>query len=319
MLFIKYNLAQIDDIVNNMERADKIWLDGKFVDWDKANFHIITHALHYGTAVFEGIRCYKTKNGPAVFRLDDHLNRLFYSANCLGMKVNLGNGDLRMAIKNLVLSNGLEDCYIRPLIFYSSDQMGLLPETDKVSIAVACWPWILRTGASSGVRVMTSKFIRPHPASVPIEAKISGHYSNSVMASQEAKNAGFDEALLLDYRGCVAEGPGENIFLVKNSALVTPAKGTILAGITRDSIIRLAKDKGLQVLEREIKPPELKEADEVFFVGTAAEIWPVLKIDGSRINNGKVGDITSDLMKKYRSLVRGENDKYSHWLTFVKS
>jgi branched-chain amino acid aminotransferase len=296
----------------------KIWFNGRLVDWDKANTPIITHALHYGTSVFEGIRCYKTENGPAVFRLDEHLNRLFYSASCLGMEIKLGKDDLKMAIKDLILSNGLEDCYIRPLIFYSSDQMGLLPDADKVGIAIACWPWILRPGASSGVRIMTSRFIRPHPSSVPIDAKISGHYSNSVMASQEAKNNGFDEALLLDYRGCVAEGPGENIFLVKNGALITPTKGTILAGITRDSIIRLAEDGGLRVIERDIKPLELKEVEEVFFVGTAAEIWPILEIDRIVINDGKIGDITLDLVEQYRSLVRGENDKYRQWLTFIK-
>lgn len=301
-----------------MISAKKIWFNGKLVNSNKAKIHVLTHALHYGTAVFEGIRCYKTEKGPAIFRLNEHIDRLFYSASCFGMKINFKKTDLKTAVKDLVLSSGLNDCYIRPIIFYASGHLSLLPDADKIGVAIACWPWIFRIGASGGVRIRTSRFIRPHPASVPIDAKVSGYYSNSVIASQEAKNAGFDEALLLDYRGYIAEGPGENIFLVKNSTLVTPAEGTILAGITRESILRLAKDKGLRVIERDIRPLEVKEADEAFFVGTAVEIWPILEIDKTKIGNGKVGNITSDLMKNYQLTVRGLNKKYLSWLTFVK-
>lgn len=296
----------------------KIWFNGGLVDWEKANVHIINHALHYGTGVFEGIRCYKTSKGPAIFRLDDHIKRLFYSTGCLSMNFGFDEKEIKKAVLSLVKSNDLTDCYIRPIIFYDSKQMSLLPEAKEVAVVIACWAWVLKTGASAGVKIKISKFIRPHPKSVPIGAKISGHYSNSVMASQEAKNAGFDEALLLDYRGYIAEGPGENIFLVKNGVLITPAKGTILAGITRDSIIRLAKDNGLNVSEKNIKPSELEEVDEAFFVGTAAEIWPILQVDKTKIGDGKVGNITAGLMKDYQLVVKGLNKKYLSWLTFVK-
>lgn len=297
--------------------GNKIWFNGTLIDWDKAYLHVISHALHYGTAVFEGIRCYKTNKGRAVFRLNDHLKRLFYSASCLGMKMPFSGDQIKKAILSLVRTNQLDDCYIRPIVFYNSDQMSLLPDSEKVAVAVACWPWVLKAGAMDGVKVKTSRFIRPHPHSVPVDAKVSGYYVNSLLANREAKKTGFDEALLLDYRGYIAEGPGENIFLVKNGKLITPAKGCILPGITRESIIQLAKVKGIKIIEKNLKPKELRQAKEAFFVGTAAEVWPILQVDGRKIGDGKIGAVTRILAKEYQAVIRGRNKRYSSWLTPV--
>lgn len=294
----------------------KIWINGKFVTQNGYAVDVLSHALHYGTGVFEGIRSYATMDqGPVVFRLDDHLRRFFYSAEFLNMHMPFSLTQLKNVTRKLVRENELEDCYIRPIAFFGSGKMGLSPDTNKISVAVACWDWILQNGASGGVKVCTSSFIRPHPMSVPVEAKISGNYVNSVLAHQEARRRGFDEALLLDHQGYVAEGPGENIFLVENGVLITPAKNSILPGITRDSIMNLSRDSGLRVIEKSVLPEDLIRADELFFVGTAAEIWPIVELDGVEIGNGKIGPITDELKGEYQELVRGKNKKYLKWLT----
>src|SRR3989344_2406219 len=295
----------------------KLWVDGEFIDENDAVFNVLSHALHYGTGVFEGIRSYSTNSVPAIFRLDDHLKRLLYSAECLNMQIPFSEIQIKEAIIRLVNENVLVDCYIRPIAFFGSGKMGLFPNTNKISVAIACWQWALKDGASNGVRVCVSSFIKPHPISAPLEAKISGNYVNSVLAHQEARRRGFDEDLLLDYRGYVAEGPGENIFLVKNKILITPSRNSILPGITRDSIMNLARDNGLRVIEQNVLPEDLIKVDELFFVGTAAEIWPIVELNGIEIGNGGVGPITSELKGEYQELVRGGNTKYLKWLTLV--
>jgi len=299
-----------------MEETKKIWFNGKFINWDEAKVHILTHSLHYGGGVFEGIRAYSTEKGPVVFRLKDHLKRFFYSASQIEMKIPFSKEEIEKAILNLVKINKVKECYIRPLAFFGYGKMGLNPQGAPVNVAIAVWPWGSYLGEKP-VKVKISKFIRLHPKSVISEAKICGYYINSILASLEAKRAGRDEALLLDHQGFVAEGPGENIFIVKNKKLFTPKKGLILAGITRDCVIKIAKDFGIEVKEKKIRVSELKLADEVFFVGTAAEISPIGKINKTLINKGEIGEITKRIKNFYQEIIHGKAKKYLKWLTFV--
>ncbi len=300
-----------------MDEADKIWMDGKLVGWKKANVHILTHTLHYGGGVFEGIRFYKTKKGPAVFRLNEHIDRLFFSAKSIHMKVPYKKEEIKKAILKTIKTNKVKQGYIRPLIYYGYGVMGLKPDKSPVNVAIAVWPWGKYLG-SGKIKVKISDYIRIHPRSSITNAKICGHYVNSILATMQAKQAGCTEALLLDYEGNIAEGPGENIFLVKDSKLITPPAANILPGITRDSITKIALDQGLEVDEITITPTQLKEADEVFFTGTAAEITPINQVDDKVINNNKTGQITGQLQKIFYSIVNGENKRYENWLTYVK-
>ncbi|MBN2306956.1 branched-chain amino acid transaminase [Candidatus Peregrinibacteria bacterium] len=293
-----------------------VWMDGKFISWKKATVHLITHTLHYGAGVFEGIRFYKTPKGTVIFRLTDHIKRLFYSAGAIGVKVPFSEKEVHDAVIRLVKKNEIKSGYIRPLIWYGEGHMGINPIGAPVNIAIACWPWGLYLKAES-IRVKTSSFMRIHPKSTVHDAKISGHYANSIQAVLEVKKAGYDEALFLDYKGHVAEGPGENIFMVKNHVLITPAKGSILPGFTRDSIMKLAKDMGYQVMEKSFKLKDLYAADEVFLTGTAAEVVPVREVDKKKIGNGKVGPITQVLYKAFMEVVNGNHSKYKKWLTYV--
>lgn len=290
-------------------------MDGKLIDWQKAKIHILTHTLHYGAGVFEGIRFYHTKKGPAVFRLKEHIDRLFYSASCFKMKVSFSKEEIRRAIKNLIKINKVKQGYIRPIIYFGSGIMGLNPQKAPVNCAVAVWPWGSYLG-DQAVKVKISKFIRIHPKSSFAQAKICGHYANSILASIEIKEKGFDEALLLDYQGNVAEGPGENIFMVKNKVLIAPSASSILPGITRKTIIQLAKDLGYKVKEKKISPSELKKADELFFCGTAAEVTAIKQVDNKIIGKGKIGSVTEVLKNEYLKIVHGENKKYEHWLDY---
>ena len=299
-----------------MEKVEKIWFDGKLVDWDKATVHLLTHTLHYGGGVFEGIRAYKTNNGPAVFRLKKHVDRLFYSASVLEMDVPFSKEEITQAILEIVKVNKINECYIKPIIFFGYEKMGLNPTGVPVSVAVAAWPW----GAylsKDVVSVKISKYIRPHPKSTVVGAKICGSYANSILASLEVEKAGFDEALLLDHEGYVAEGPGENIFIVKDSKLFTPSSSSILNGVTRDSVIQIAKDLGIEAEEKHITVEELKSADEAFFTGTAAEICAIGKIDDTIINNEKMGVMTKKIKESYIKAIHGESEKYSKWLSPV--
>lgn len=296
-------------------KSSKIWFNKKLVDWEKAKIHVLTHSLHYGNAVFEGIRCYKTKKGPAVFRLDEHIKRLFYSAKVLRMKIDLSSKEVKEAILKTIKINKLNECYIRPIVFYG-EKMGLNPEGAPLNIAIAVWPWPVYLGEKP-IKVKVSKYIRIHPKSTICDAKISGHYLNSILASMEVKERGYDEALLLDYKGYIAEGVGENIFIIKNNQIFTPEKGNILAGITRDTVIKLAQDLDYKVIEKKIKLAELFSANEIFFTGTAVEISSIIQVNKTLINKGREGEITKKIKEIYKKITRGEIKKYLKWLTFL--
>lgn len=296
-----------------MEETDFIWMNGKLINWKNAKVHVLSHALHYGSGVFEGIRVYKTEKGSAIFRLKEHVKRLFDSAFSLFMKVLYSEQDIENAIKETVKANKLEEGYIRPIIFYGYGKMGLDPKGAKIDVAIAVWPWGAYIGESA--KVMTSSYIRIHPKSLKADKKVCGHYINSILASLEAKGKGYDEALLLDYEGNIAEGPGENIFLIKNGKIKTPAlKGQILPGITRNSVIKIAKDLGYEVSEGNISLEELKEADELFFTGTATEVIPIVKLDDKEFEKGEA---TGKIREKYLDIVHGKDKKYEKWLSYV--
>lgn len=299
-----------------MESSSHIWMDGEIVKWEEASIHILNHSLHYGSAVFEGIRFYECVDGRvAVFRLDEHIDRLFHSATVMRMKVNYSHEDIKNAIVKLIKKTKLKSGYIRPLIYYGYGKMGLSIIGAPVNVMIAVWPWGSYLGEKA-VRVKISEFIRPHPQSTDISAKISGNYHNSILAGEEARTLGYDEALLLDFNGNVAEGPGENIFFVTGGKLITPNKGSILPGITRDSIISIARDNNIEVEEKDISPDEAIEMDEAFFVGTAAEVSSIDSLDGTSLKESN-GPMTTMLKNAYLDIAKGNNQRYHSWLTFV--
>jgi branched-chain amino acid aminotransferase len=291
-----------------------IWMDGKFLPFEKAKIHVLNHSLHYGSAVFEGIRCYKTQNGPAIFRLKDHIDRLFGSAETMGMNIPYSKKEIVLATKRLIGKNKLQECYIRPIVFYG-EKMGLSPVGVPIHLVLAAWPWNKYLGHGK-VSVHISKYIRIHPKSSVMTSKISGHYANSVVASLEAKKAGADEALLLDFEGNIAEGPGENIFFVNRGSLYTPKTGTILPGITRNSVLEIAKNFGYRIIERKIKPSEINKFEEAFFVGTAAEVSIIGKI-GSHVFHKNSG-VAQKIQEAYMDIVHGKVKKYFKWLDYVE-
>lgn len=298
-----------------MQHTEKIWFNGKFVPWDEANTHVMTHAIHYGTAVFEGIRMYKTARGSAIFQLNRHVDRLFYSAESIGLQIPYTKQQITQAIIETVRANKMVECYIRPIIYYGFEELKVVPTNCPTEIAIAVWPW----GAylkDDSVRVFIPDIIRLHPRTSVVDAKISGHYINSMLAGREAIKKGFDEALLLDYEGNIAEGPGENFFMVKDDKVITPTIHSILPGITRSSIMALSADLGYQVEERPIKREEAYSADECFFTGTAAEITPICSIDDKKMKY-PCGPITTRLKEYFIKITRGENENYAHWLTFI--
>jgi len=301
-----------------MNEVKKIWLDGEFVDWQNAKTHILTHTLHYGGGVFEGIRAYETKNGPAVFRLKEHIDRFFYSASCLDMKMPFTKEEIEKAILETIKVNEVKECYIRPLAFFGYGNMGLNPLNSPVSVSISLWPWGAYLESAKPIKVKISKYRRLDPKSVISDAKVCGYYVNSILATLDAQKNGFAESLLLDSDGYVAEGPGENVFMIKDNKVYTPALGSILPGITRDSCVKIFKDLSFEVIEKKISPEEIKEADEVFLTGTAAEVCPVGQIDDVLINNGEIGKITENIKNIYKKIVKGEEEKYLNWLTFVK-
>jgi len=299
-----------------MEGVKKIWMDGTMLPAAEAKIDALSHALHYGSGVFEGTRFYKTDRGPAIFRLEDHTKRLFYSASVIHLNIPFSEEEVNAATLAVVRENELESGYIRPLAFFGEGKMGLRPEGAKPRILIAAWPWG-KYLADRPISVKISSYIRIHPRSLVADAKVTGHYVNSILAVQEVLPLGYDEALLLDFEGNVAEGPGENFFLVKNGEIHTPKLGTILAGITRKTLFQIAEDKGVPVIERSIAPEEIFSADEAFFTGTAAEVTPIGKVDDRMIGNGEEGDITAILKKAYFDIVTGKNPKYEKWLSFV--
>ncbi len=295
-------------------KSKYIWVNGKPVSFSEAKFHILNHSLHYGTAVFEGIRFYKTAEGPAIFRLDSHMERFLFSAKTMGMELPFSKKELCEAAKETVRKNGFEEGYIRPIAFWGG-KMGLMPQGADLNVAIAVWEWG-KYLEKDMVEVMISDVVRVHPESSVMNAKISGNYANSVLASNQAKEKGFDEALLLDYQGFIAEGPGENIFFAKDGKLYTPEKGTVLPGITRQTIITLFSEK-YEIVEKKITVDEIGDFDEAFFVGTAVEVNGISKISETDFGD-KEGKITGEVKEKYLSVVRGEDKKYFKWLTIVK-
>jgi branched-chain amino acid aminotransferase len=302
-----------------IQEVAKIWINGEMVDWKEAKIHVLTHALHYGSGVFEGIRCYKTKRGPAVFRLKEHLERLANSARLYFMELPYSIEELSQATKDLIRANGLDACYIRPIAFRGYGEMGLNPLKAPVEVAIAVWPWgtyLGEEGLKNGIRVKTSSFQRIHSNVLPPQAKATGQYANSILAKVEALEAGYDEALLLDYRGFLSEGPGENLFLVKKGTLYTPpAHASILVGITRDTVITLAREAGYPVMETDLTREVLYTADEAFFTGTAAEVTPIRKVDAYDL--GGPGPITRDLQKRFFAVINGEDPRHEAWLDRV--
>ena len=296
-------------------------MDGKMVDWDDANVHVLTHALHYGYGVFEGIRCYRTHDGKsAIFRLREHMERLLDSAKITMIKPPFKIEELMKASREIFRVNNLKEGYLRPVMFVGHGAMGLFAVDNPVRTAIACWPWgayLGEEGLDKGIRVKISSFSRHHVNSGMAKAKICGNYVNSIMAKLEAKGAGFDEALLLDTEGYVAEGSGENFFMLRKGKLKTPPTTSILEGITRDTIITLAGEQGLEVLEGRITRDEAYTADEAFFTGTAAEITPIREIDGRPIGAGKSGPATKKLQKMYFDTVHGKVKKHLDWLDYV--
>lgn len=300
------------------DRDGYIWMDGAFVPWRDATVHVLTHSLHYGVGVFEGIRAYKTSHGTAVFRLDEHIERLFQSAHILQMNMPYDRATLREACLDAVRKNSLDSAYLRPIAFFGSEGMGLHATGLSVHVAVAAWFWgayLGTDGVANGIRVKTSSFGRHHVNSNMCKAKVCGAYINSILALHEASQQGYDEALLLDVNGLVAEGSGENFFLVRNGKLATPATTSILEGITRDTILTLAREAGIEVAERPITRDEVYIADEAFFTGTAAEVTPIRELDGRTIGTGSPGPVTKRLQQLYLDQVHGRRSEHPEWLT----
>jgi branched-chain amino acid aminotransferase len=302
-------------------KTEKIWMDGKFVDWDKATIHVLTHTLHYGLGVFEGIRCYETRSGPAIFRLDEHIDRLFSSAHIFLLDMPYTKKEIRDAIIGTVKVNKIKECYIRPLVYIGYGAMGLYPKENPVNVSIAVWSWgayLGDTGLREGIKVKTSSFIRNHVNANMTRGKVSGYYVNSQLAKKEAITCGYDEALLLDTEGYVSEGSGENIFMVRNGMLKTTPLTSILEGITRNSIMEIAADQKIRVVEERFTRDEMYIADEAFFTGTAAEVTPVRELDGRIIGTGRPGPITRKIQSIFFDIVKGKNKKYDSWLTKVK-
>ena len=298
----------------------KIWMDGKLVEWSDAKIHVLTHTLHYGTGVFEGVRAYETSDGPAIFRLEDHTNRLFESAKLIGMQIPYDAKELNDAQSQVVKINNLKNAYIRPMCFYGSEGMGLRADNLKVHAIVAAWDWGSYLGDDkilNGIKVKVTDFPKRSEKSMLHKAKASGNYLYSMLALKDALNSGYDEALILDIDDNVNEGSGENFFMIINNTIHTPKDATVLNGITRQTVMKIARDLNYRVEETNISVDDVKSSDEAFFTGTAAEVTPIIQVDNVKINDGKPGEITKKIQKIYFDLIRGKVDEYSSWLTQV--
>ncbi len=305
-----------------LQATEKIWVDGAFVPWNDAKVHVLTHTLHYGTGVFEGIRCYKTDGGPAVFRLKEHVDRFFGSMHILQMDCPFSPEQVAGAILETIRVNRIDACYIRPLAFIGYGAMGVHPKDNPVNVIIAVWPWgsyLGEEGMKNGIRVKISSFSRPHINATMVRAKAVANYANSLLAKREALKDGYDEALLLDTDGYVAEGSGENVFMVRNGVIRTPPLTAILDGITRDTVIQLARERGLRLVEERFTRDEIYLADEAFFTGTAAEITPIREIDNRKIGEGRPGPVTKQLQQVFFDIVLGKDKKHSSWLAPVKN
>jgi branched-chain amino acid aminotransferase len=302
--------------------VDTIWMDGEYVDWEDAQIHVLTHGLHYGTGVFEGARCYDTENGPALFRWEDHVERFYESCKPYDMEIDHEPAEITEATKTLIAEQDLRSCYVRPIAFYGYKSLGVSPGDCPTRTAVACWPWGTYLGEDAlenGIEVMVSSWRKHASSQIPTNAKTTGLYVNSMLAGEEARRNGYPEALVLNKEGNVAEGPGENIFLVRDDEIFTPGLSeSILDGITRDTVIELAEERGYEVHDNvSISRGELNTADELFFTGSAAEVTPIRKVDNVTIGNGSRGPVTKELQQAYFDLVEGRTDDHEEWFTYV--
>jgi branched-chain amino acid aminotransferase len=303
-----------------MQKASKIWLNGQLVDWDRATIHVLTHALHYGTGVFEGMRCFETVNGPAVFRMQEHVKRLFDSAKIYMMEMLYGFDDICDAVILTIKANAIKDCYIRPIAYYAYGKMGVNPLPNKVDVAIAVWKWdeYLKGDSGEGIRCMVSSWRRIDSRTMPVQAKATANYANSALARIEALKSGYDEGIMLNTDGMVAESSAENIFIVRNGTIVTPpTTAAALAGVTRDTMLEIARHNDVKCEIENITRDELYIADEVFLTGTAAGIKPVVEIDKRTIGDGMVGSMTKELQRMYEEVVRGKDQRFGKWLTPV--
>ena len=304
-----------------MKETGKIWMNGKLVPFKNAKVHVLTHALHYSTSIFEGIRCYNTPNGSAIFRLPEHIDRLFNSAKLYSMKIPYSKKQITDGIIKTVKASKLKECYIRPLAYYGYGTMGLTPIKNNVDVSISCWEWKMgesKAGKFSCAKCKISKWIRIDSKSQPMQAKSASNYSNAALARMEALNSGYDEAIMLNNDGNVAEGSAENIFVVKNGKITTPPlDADILNGITRDCAIKLLKSKKIKVIEDNLKIYDLLNADEVFMTGTAAEVKSVTRVNKTKIGDGKIGEVTKELQDLFMDTVMGKNKKFRSWLKFI--
>lgn len=304
-----------------MKEVGKIWMNGKLVPFKNAKVHVLTHALHYSTAIFEGIRCYNTPRGSTIFRLSEHVDRFFNSAKMYSMKMQYNKKQISDAIIKTVKNSTLKECYIRPIAYYGYGEMGLTPTLNKVDVAIACWPWKMgesKAGKFSGARCKISSWIRIDSAAQPMKAKAASNYANAALARVEALNQGYDEAIMLNNQGKIAEGSAENIFVLKNDQIITPPlTAGVLEGITRDSVIQIIKENGGQVIEADLDREDLYVADEIFMTGTAAEVKSVTTIDQATIGDGKPGKVTKALQKSFTDVTMGRDERFLHWLKYI--
>jgi len=314
-------MAGFDAMRAERDSLDTIWMNGEFTDWEDATTHVLTHGLHYGTGVFEGARCYDTQNGPALFRWDAHVDRLFDSAKPYDMEIPFTKEELTEATIEVIRRNDLESCYIRPVAYYGYHQLGVSPGDCPVDVAIAAWPWGAYLGEDAlenGIDVMISSWRKHASSQIPTNAKTNGLYVNSLLAGEEARRNGYEEAIVLNKEGNVAEGPGENVFLVRDGELYTPSLSeSILDGITRDTVIALAEERDIPVHETAVSRGELNTADELFFTGSAAEVTPIRKVDNVVIGDGSRGPITEELQSAFFDLVERETDAHDDWFTYV--
>lgn len=304
-----------------LQATEKIWMNGKLVAWDDAKIHVLTHSLHYGTGVFEGIRCYKAEAGSAVFRLREHVDRLFDSAHICQLDIPYSREAVTEAILETIRVNKIEACYIRPIAYIGYGAMGIFPKENPVELVIAVWPWgsyLGDEGLKNGIRVKISSFVRPHVNATMVRSKTTANYANSLLAKREALRDGYHEAILLDTDGYVAEGSGENIFIVRKGFIKTPPLTAILEGITRETVMQLAAERGIRVVEERFTRDELYLADEAFFTGTAAEMTPIREVDNRPIGAGKPGPVTMELQAAFFDIVHGRDSRHEEWLTYVR-
>ncbi len=302
------------------DRDGVIWMDGKWVEWREAKVHVLTHTLHYGAGVFEGLRAYHAEQGTAIFKLQEHTDRLYRSAHILNMGIPFSKEEINQAHREAVSKNNLDSAYIRSMCFYGSEGMGLRADNLKVHVMIAAWEWGAYLGDDSmekGIRIRTSSYTRNHVNSTMCKAKANGNYINSILALQEALSTGYDEALLLDHEGFVAEGSGENIFIIRNGKIYTPETTSALEGITRDTLMTIAQENGFEVIEKRISRDEVYVAEEAFFTGSAAEVTPIREYDERMIGDGKRGPITKKLQSLYFDYVHGRKDDHKEWLSYT--